>query len=117
MNETLADLLSPVAVMGTFTILLVLFTRTLTDYFLKKRMVQSGLNPEEMKTLLKEREQGKYTALKWGLIVFFGGLGLLIISFVPYEPSSPFPFGILAIFLSAGFLVYYFMVKKDNPPS
>lgn len=114
MNHATYELLSPVAIIGTFTVLVVLFTRTLTDYYLKKRMVQNGLDKEEIKALLKEKDQSKFAALKWGLIVFFGGLGLVVIEYIPYDDNSPLPFGILSIFLSLGFLIYYFMVKNEN---
>ena len=47
-------------------------------------------------------------ALKWGLLLFFGGIGLIVLSFVPYDMAdSPLPYGIEAVFLSAGFLLYY----------
>ena len=114
MSPELQELLMPIAVMVPFAALVVLFTRALTDYFLKKRIVQSGLGPEEMKELLKKQQQSKYSSLKWGLIILFGGLGLLVISAVPYQQDYPFPFGILAVSVSLGFLIYYFMVKKED---
>ncbi len=114
MSPELQELLMPIAVMVPFAALVVLFTRALTDYFLKKRIVQSGLSSEEMKELLKKQQQSKYSSLKWGLIILFGGLGLLVISAVPYQQDSPFPFGILAVSVSLGFLIYYFMVKKED---
>lgn len=59
-------------------------------------------------------EGNRQSALKWGMVVLFGGLGLILLSFVPYDYNSPLPFGIEAVMISSGFLVYYFIEKKQK---
>jgi len=47
------------------------------------------------------------------LIIFFAGLSLVIMEYVPVQPQSPLPYGLFAVAVSLGFLIYYFLVKKD----
>ena len=114
MDEGLVDILKPLSVLVPAIIMVVLFLKTLTDYFLKKKIVDSGLDREEVSELLRQKEESKYSALKWGLIILFGGIGLLLLSVIPYDPNSTFPFGVMAVSLSTGFLLFYFLVKKEK---
>lgn len=112
MDHNLVEILVPIGVLGTLAAGLVLFTNTLTDYFLKKRMVDKGIVGNDAVDLLKKQESSKYSSLKWGLIILFGGLGLIILDAIPYGPHSVLPYGIFAVSVSLGFLIYYFMVKR-----
>lgn len=87
------------------------------NYRLKKRMIELSLFNEDLITSLTG-PGSKYEALKWGLILFFGGLGLIIIEFIPYESgNSPLPYGVEAICIAAGLLIYYSLInhKKSKP--
>lgn len=107
------ELLMPVAILGTFGAGAVLFTRTLTDYFLRRKMVEKGYVNEENKHLLEKlNSNNKYTNLKWGLIVLFGGIGLVIINYLPRQHDSTLPFGVFAISVALGFLIYFAIVKN-----
>jgi hypothetical protein len=52
--------------------------------------------------------------LKWGLIILFGGLALILLEYIPTSPESPLPYGLLAFSISLGFLIYYYLVNKDK---
>ena len=94
-----------------------MITKTLTDYFLRKKMVEKGLVGEDaVKILSKEmNEVNRYSSLKWGLIILSGGIGLVIIEvFADWNELSSLPLGILSISISIGFLVYYFIVKNSR---
>lgn len=115
MNDHLKDVLMPVAVMGSFTVPFILFTRALTDYFVKKKMIEKGYVNDEAQSILKSQsDENKYTSLKWGLIIFFAGLSLILMEYIDFDRESPLPYGLFAVCVSLGFLVYYFLMKKDG---
>lgn len=112
--HNLDQVLMPIAVLGSLGVGLVLFTKTLTDYLLRKKMVEKGLVGNDAGELLKKQQaNNRYNSLKWGLIILFGGLGLIILEAIPYDESSPLPYGVFAACVSLGFLIYYFIVKKE----
>ena len=104
----------PLTILGTFGTALVMFTKTLLDYRLKKSMIEKGFVNEDTQAIFKKQtSEDKFTALKWGLIIFFAGLSLIVIEYVPSGPESPLPYGVFALFVSLGFLIYYYLVKKE----
>lgn len=114
MDSDLRDVLMPLTILGTLGTAIVLFTRTISDYILKKKMIEKGYVNEDTQAIFKRNtEENKYTSLKWGLIILFGGLSLIIMEYIDYENTSPLPYGLFAVCVSLGFLIYYFMVKKE----
>jgi hypothetical protein len=111
-----AEVLMPVAVLGGLAVFWYVVIKYITDYLLKKKMIDKGYVNEEGKALFKTEESNgnKYAALKWGLIAFFGGLSLVLIEFIPFGPESPLPYGLVILFVAGGFLVYYNIVKKEQ---
>ncbi len=68
-------------------------------------------------------EPQRYPSLKWGLVAFMAGLGLIIIEMirVTYPPGvgyyeSALPYGIELVFISLGFLIYFFLVTRLKKP-
>lgn len=114
MDGGLRDVLMPLAVLGTIGTTMVLFTRTIADYILKKKMIEKGYVNEDTQAIFKRStDENKYSSLKWGLIILFAGLSLVIMEYIHYDSHSPLPYGLFAVFVSLGFLLYYFMVKKE----
>lgn len=114
MDANLREVLMPLAIFGGLGGAAFLFTKALTDYILKKKMIEKGYVNEDTQAIFKRHaDENKYAALKWGLIILFGGLALIILEFIPTSPESPLPYGLLAFFISLGFLIYYFLVKKE----
>jgi hypothetical protein len=114
--EELRDVLLPIAVLGSFGAALVFFTKVLTDYLLRKKLVEKGLVGPDVAPLLQKQvmENNKLNSLKWGIIIFFGGAGLIVIDLIDYEANSTVPFGIFACMLSLGFLVYFLVARMIN---
>lgn len=113
MNHELAQILEPISILGTLSLGFYLITKVFTEYFLRKKMVDKGLIGTEASELLrKQQSNDKYSALKWGLITLFGGIGLILLEVIPYDENSPLPFGILATSLSLGFLLYFIVVRR-----
>lgn len=114
MDHALRDVLMPITIMGTFGAALYFFTKVMTDYILKKKMIDKGYVNEDTQAIFKQHsDENKFTSLKWGLIIFFAGLALVIMEYVPTSPQSPLPYGLFALSVSLGFLIYYFVVKKE----
>lgn len=114
MDEGLRDVLMPLTILGTIGVAMVLFTRTITDYILKKKMIDKGFVNDDTQAIFKRHtEENKYSSLKWGLIILFAGLSLVVMEYIQYDSRSPLPYGLFAVFVSLGFLIYYFMIKKE----
>jgi len=114
MNENLRLVLMPMTIIGSFGASLYFFTRTLTDYILKKKMIEKGFVNEDTQAIFKQHTaENKYTSLKWGLIIFFAGISLVLLEYIPYDSQSPLPYGLFTVSVSLGFLIYYFLIRKD----
>src|SRR5688500_13722987 len=114
MDQGLRDVLMPIAILGSIGTSIILFTRTISDYILKKKMIEKGYVNEDTQAIFKRNtDENRYASLKWGLILLFAGLALVIMEFINYDNESPLPYGLFAVFVSLGFLIYYFLVKKE----
>lgn len=119
MSNYLRDILMPISVIGSLGVALYWFTKTMTDYILKKKMIDKGFVNDTTQAIFKQQASldDKYTSLKWGLIVLSAGMALVVLEFIETRPDSPLPYGLFAMFVSAGFLIYYFMVQKKSNDS
>ena len=116
MGNHLAEVLMPISIMGSFGFAVYAFTKGMTDYILKKKMIDKGFVNDTTQAIFKDQNHndGKYSSLKWGLIVLSAGLALVVLEFIDTRPYSPLPYGLFAVFVSAGFLTYYFIVQKHK---
>ncbi len=120
MNDNLKDVLLPLMILGPLAIGLILFVKTITTYYLKKKMVDKGYVDQESIAIIAEEKQkdNRMSTLKWGLVVSFAGLALIILEFIDYGPESPLPYGIFALSVSLGFLLYFVisggLTKKED---
>lgn len=109
------EVLLPFSIIGTFGLTIYYFTKVMTDYILKKKMIDKGYVNDDTQAIFKNHTaDGKYSSLKWGLIVFFGGISLILMEYLSVEPESPLPYGLFAVAVSLGFLIYYFILKKES---
>jgi hypothetical protein len=101
-------------IVGIIFYSIILFTRTLTDYFLRKRIISQGhADMAEILKVSKSEEWEIYPSLKWGLIAFFTAVALIVTEFLPYNwNESPLPFGMIILGISLGFLVYFFVMRS-----
>jgi hypothetical protein len=116
MDGHLKDVLMPITIIGSFGYAVWAFTKVMTDYILKKKMIDKGFVNDTTQAIFKSQEitNDKYPSLKWGLIVLSVGLALILMEFIDTRPDSPLPYGLFAVFVSAGFLTYYFFVQRDK---
>lgn len=110
--QNVGDIISTIVVFAAFTIVII----AILNFILRMRILNSGYKDEAYIRLLSTSIEYKHSAIKWAVLLFFGGLGLITINYIPtpngYE--SPLPYGIEAIFLAAGFFVYYLITRKQN---
>lgn len=88
--------------------------KAITNFRLKKRMIDAGILNEDAIELLKDsNKENYYSSLKWGLILFFIGIGLIIINQVDFYYDSTAAYGIVITAASLGFLIYFMFMKKE----
>jgi hypothetical protein len=111
----LAEVLMPISILGSFGTALYFFTKVLTDYILKKKMIEKGYVNDDTQGIFKTYSgaDNRFGSLKWGLLALFGGIALILMEYLDVRSDSPLPYGILAVALSVGFLTYYALVKKE----
>jgi hypothetical protein len=116
MDHGLREVLMPISIMGTLGAAVYFFAKVMTDYILKKKMIEKGFVNDDTQAIFKSHStsESKFPSLKWGLLTFFGGLSLIIMEYVPVSPESPLPYGLFAVAVSLGFLIYYFIVKQST---
>lgn len=107
------ELLMPMSILGTIGTSVYFLAKVFTDYVLKKKMIERGYVNEDTQAVFRDGQTSKYSSLKWGLLFFCGGLSLIIMNSLGVDPESPLPYGIFVVGLSAGFLTYYAIVRKE----
>ena len=95
--------------------------RVMSEHFLKRKIIKSGHfeKAEILSQLVKESEEvNKYPSLKWGLVAFMAGAGLIVNellrssnNFIMTGYDAIMPFGVELVFISMGFLAYFFYVN------
>lgn len=112
------DVFLALAVMGIPSAATYLLINLVLSYRLKNKMIEKGYVQEENQAVFKTHfELNHLSPLKWGIIIFLGGLSLVLLEYIPFRYNSPFPFGFVAMFVASGFLIYFFIVKKENEKS
>jgi hypothetical protein len=107
------------AVLG-LTLAVVVVIISILNHRIKMKMIKEGHVDENSIKILSQQSNGfKLDTLKWGIILLFGGVGLIILEYIPYgydfrpgSHGSPLPFGIEIVCLALGFLVYYFIARS-----
>lgn len=95
-----------------------------SDHFLKRKIINSGhFEKADILGPVTENigKENRYPSLKWGLIALMGGLGLIIIEMIrSVRPEminvydAFLPLGIELVFISAGFLLYFFIANRKS---
>lgn len=107
--------LMPFIILIVLFILTAIFILALNNYRLKKRIIDSGPLDETGLKFLQQLSGFGTEALKWGIILFTTGLGLIIVQFIPYSAEdSPLPYGVEMVFVAAGFFLYYLFIRNHR---
>jgi hypothetical protein len=91
-----------------------------TDFLLKRKIIKAGHIDKAgiLDPVTAFSEENRYPTLKWGLVTLMAGAGLILIELLSRggqiswvkDYNSLLPIGIELAFISAGFLVYFFIV-------
>ncbi len=104
--------LAPFIVMIAILIAVCVVIVVLTNYDLKKKILNKENIDDKMFIILNNLTGLGLEMLKWGIILLFGGTGLIVLEFIPYNENSPLPYGVMTVFISLGFLSYYFLIRN-----
>ena len=86
----------------------------LLNHNLKKRILDAGPLDENAIKLMEQLSAVQ--VLKWAIVFFMGGLGLITIEILPFNASeSLIPYGVEAVFLAIGFFIYYLILNSKKP--
>jgi hypothetical protein len=84
----------------------------------RMRLIEKGLTPDEVKNYFKDadknpRPRNPFGALKWGILFLFFGAGIFLANVLEekFDFSDGITFGLVVLFIGAGFLTYYMIVK------
>ena len=95
--------------------------KLISDHLLKRKLIKAG-HIEKVGILEAPKptseEVNKYPSLKWGLVALMTGLGFIVIEvlrtinpdLINYR-NTVLPIGILLVFVSLGFLIYFFIMN------
>lgn len=95
--------------------------KLISDHMLKSRLIKAGHvdKPGILEPPKQNEEVNKYPSLKWGLVALMTGVGFIIIEILrQYAPqtidynNAVLPVGILLVFISMGFLIYFFIMNR-----
>lgn len=103
-----------VVVFGFTAFMTIGIIKSITNYRLRKRMIDAGLVDEKHMELLKESsKESYYSSLKWGLIFFFSGVALILVNSLDLYYDSTAAYGIVISSASVGFLVYFAFMRRE----
>jgi hypothetical protein len=115
MNEILV---TAVVFFGIYQIL-----SMIAQFLLKRKLIKAG-QYEKVGILENPKpatdEVNRYPSLKWGLVALMTGLGFILIevlnvnNVMDYYENAALPIGILLVFISVGFLIYFFIVNSKK---
>lgn len=95
--------------------------KLISDHLLKRKLIKAGQYEKAgiLEPPKKTVEENRYPSLKWGLVALMSGLGFILIEIIrAVNPemidyrNAVLPIGILLVFISLGFLIYFFIMNK-----
>lgn len=94
--------------------------KLISMHLLRRKLIKAGQyeRPGILDEPKETEEKDRYPSLKWGLVAFSTGLGFILIEVLKLfdkewidGSDAVLPIGILLVFVSLGFLVYFFIMN------
>jgi len=105
------DVFPVIVIFPSFAIML----KWYLEYRLRNKLIEKGIIDEKVKYLnLANLGQYRASSLKWGLILAFVGIAVIVVKTMIYEVSGEVVLGTMLIAAGAGLLIYYFIAGSVN---
>ncbi len=94
--------------------------KLISGHLLKRKLIKAGQydRPGILDEPKSSEELDRFPSLKWGLVALMTGLGFIVIDTLKLfdrewisGQDAVLPLGILLVFVSAGFLIYFFIMN------
>lgn len=94
--------------------------KLISEHLLKRKVIKAGHIEKAgiLEAPKPSEEINKYPSLKWGLVALMTGLGFIVIEMLRLFDKdwidgrdAVLPIGILLVFVSLGFLIYFFIMN------
>ena len=97
----------------TLFICVVLAIKFVVEARLRKRMVESHVSEDLVKSMLTADERNRrLSALKWGLVLTSVGVALGLVSALHLDSNNPGAFGLLVGAAGIGMLAYHYIADR-----
>jgi len=97
--------------------------KLISEHLLKRKLIKAEQydRPGILDNPVTNDEVNRYPSLKWGLVALMTGLGFIVIDLLKLfdkdwvsGSDAVLSLGILLVFVSAGFLIYFFLMNKKK---
>jgi len=103
-----------IIIVPIFFLAFVWMVKIISDNRIKRMLIEKGKLDESAKFLSQQQAAANpLSSVKWGLVLIGIGAALLLSQFFPYTFSDEAIFGLISLFAGLGFLIYYFLSKKQ----
>lgn len=107
--KSIAPFIVMIAILVTIAVIVIAYLK----YRLQQRILDAGLQSDNYAKAFEKIGDLKNDTLKWSILFLFSGIGLVIIYFIPAESDmSALPYGIEAISIGIGLLIYHLISKR-----
>ncbi len=85
------------------------------DYFTRKKMIEKGLvGPDAINFFKTNAEAFLPSSLKWGMVLTFVGIVIVVLQILPVYISSEVYFGVMLMAAGIAMLIYYGIATIKN---
>lgn len=86
---------------------------------IRRKALESSASDEVAETVLARQgsKPSPQSALKWGLVIFALGGGVLLVDLLQISFESPLAYAILLLLTGIALLGYYLIEEADEPPT
>jgi len=110
------EIFRTVSIIGTVVIFMIFVITLLKMFFdnrLKHKIVDKGIQESVAASLLQTTPKNhQQSTIKWACLLGGLGAGLFIVNYT--QPLGIHSIGIMALSLSASFIIYYFLIKTTS---
>lgn len=103
-----------IIIVPIFFLAFVWMVKIISDNRIRRLLIEKGKLDESAKFLYQYQALAHpLSSVKWGLVLIGIGAALLLSQLFPYAFSDEAMFGLISLFAGLGFLIYYFLSKKQ----